>query len=209
MGHPVPSAAGPARRGKALAAAAELAMSVPMIVGRGAVARAILAEARLSADDRAADIGCGPGTAARVAAARGVAVTGVDPSPVALGLARALSRRADTKRITWALGSAEQLPLHAGSMTVAWSISSVHHWADQAAGCAEIYRVLAPGGRVLLAERLIRAGATGLAAHGSTREQADELCRALRAAGFVAVTSQTMVAGRRMRIVVRGVRQAA
>ncbi len=209
MGHPVPSTAGPARRMKALAAAAELAMAVPMILGRGAVARAILAEARLTADDRAADIGCGPGTAARIAAARGVAVTGVDPSPIALGLARALSRRADARRITWAQGSAERLPLHAGAITVAWSISSVHHWADQAAGCAEIYRVLAPGGRVVLAERLIRPGATGLAAHGSTREQAEELCRTLSAAGFVAVTSQTMVTGRRTRIVVRGERQAA
>lgn len=209
VGRPTPPAAGPAGRRSPLAAAGELAMALTMIAGRGAVARAIVGEARAGPDDRAVDIGCGPGVAVRVAAARGVPVTGVDPSPIALRLARALSRDTGAAPITWARGSAEHVPLADGAVTVAWSISSVHHWADQAAGCAEIHRVLAPGGRVVLAERLVNAGASGLAAHGSTTEQAEQLCRTLSSAGFIAVTSRTMRAGRRMRIVVSAERPAA
>lgn len=209
MGHPAPPAAGRASHRNPAAAVGELVMALSMIGGRGAVARATIGEARLSADDRAVDVGCGPGTAVRIAAARGVPVTGVDPSPIALRLARALSRDSGAAPITWAPGSAENLPLADGAVTVAWSISSVHHWADQAAGCAEIHRVLAPGGRVVLAERLVSAGASGLAAHGSTAEQAEQLCRTLSAAGFVTVTTRTMNAGRRMRIVVSAARPPA
>ena len=40
------------------------------------------------------------------------------------------------------------------SGTVAWALSSVHHWSDRAAGLAEAGRVLAPAGRILLAEFL-------------------------------------------------------
>lgn len=184
-------------------------MALSMTGGRGAVARAIVGEAKLGKGDRAVDIGCGPGTAARIAAARGVPVTGVDPSSIALRLARVLSRGAGLAPITWLPGTAEHLPLADESVTVAWSISSVHHWADQAAGCAEIHRVLAPGGRVLLAERLVSDGATGLAAHGSTERQADQLCRTLSTVGFIDVTSRTMRAGRRMRIVVSAARPSA
>jgi SAM-dependent methyltransferase len=42
-----------------------------------------------------------------------------------------------------------------------WSGKSVarsHHWTDREAGLAELYRVLRPGGRLLLAERLARRG---------------------------------------------------
>ncbi|HEX6932273.1 MAG TPA: class I SAM-dependent methyltransferase [Streptosporangiaceae bacterium] len=209
MGHPSPPGTGRAVRRNPVSAVGEMAMAVSMTGGRGAVARAIVDEARLAPGDRAVDIGCGPGTAARIAAARGVPVTGVDPSSIALRLARVLGRGARAARITWMPGTAEHLPLADGAVTVAWSISSVHHWADQAAGCAEMHRVLAPGGRVLLAERLVSDGATGFAAHGSTVGQAEQLCRTLGAAGFTDVSSRTMRAGRRMRIVISATRPSA
>jgi ubiquinone/menaquinone biosynthesis C-methylase UbiE len=180
-------------------------MALSMVAGRRRVARAIVGEARLTADDRAADIGCGPGTAVRVAAARGVPVTGIDPSPVALWLARIFSRSFPAGQVSWSLGSAEHLPLPAGSATVVWSISSVHHWTDPAAGCAEIHRVLAPGGRVLLAERLLSPGASG---HGYSSERAENLCRTLTSAGFIAVGTQTLTTGRRTRIIMRAERPA-
>jgi SAM-dependent methyltransferase len=182
-------------------------MALSMLAGRGRVARLVLAEAQLTAADKAADIGCGPGRAVRVAAASGASVTGVDPSPIALRLARSLTPRSAASRVTWAPGSAERLPLADGSATVVWSISSVHHWADPAAGCAEIRRILAPGGRVLLAERLLGPGAAR-GVHGHTREQAESLGRTLTAAGFTAVRVQTLTAGRRTRIIVRGVQPA-
>ncbi len=198
----------PARRAKRpnpVAIAGELMMELSMLAGRGRVARLVIAEAQLTAADRAADIGCGPGTAVRVAAASGAQVTGIDPSPIALRLARSLTPKPLAPRVTWAPGSAEHLPLTDGAATVIWSISAVHHWADAAAGCAEIHRVLAPGGRVLLAERLLGQGG-GRGNHGHTREQAESLCGTLTAAGFTAVSTQTLTAGRRTRIIVRGER---
>src|SRR5689334_12163722 len=176
-----PLAAGSTRRGNPLALAGEVGMALSMVAGRGQVARAIVDEATLTGHDRVADIGCGPGSAVRVAAAHGAQVTGIDPSPVALRMARILSRNSPAGQVTYSPGSAEQLPLPEESVTVVWSISSVHHWADPAAGCAEIHRVLAPGGRVLLAERLLRSGTSG---HGYSSERAEELCRTLMSVGF-------------------------
>lgn len=82
-------------------------------------------------------------------------------------------------------GTAEAIPLPDGAATLAWSISSAHHWSDRSAAVVELHRVLAPAGRLLIAERLIVDGARGLAAHGLAAERAEEF-----AAGFadVAVT---------------------
>jgi SAM-dependent methyltransferase len=184
----------------------EVGMALSMVAGRSQVARAVVGEAHLTDHDRAADIGCGPGTAVRVAASRAAQVTGIDPSPVALRMARMLGKNPQAGNVTFALGSAEKLPLPDGAVTAAWSISSVHHWSDPAAGCAEIYRVLAPGGRILLAERLLSSGSAG---HGFSRDRAEDLCKALAAAGFTAVRSYTITTGRRTRIIMRAERAAA
>ena len=106
--------------------------------------------------------------------------------------------------VTFAEGRAESLPLHDASVTAAWALSSVHHWEDRAAGLAEVRRVLSPGGRVLLAERLVRTGARGHAAHGLTQDQATGLAGDLEAAGFTGVRTQIRRARRRVLIIVGG-----
>jgi ubiquinone/menaquinone biosynthesis C-methylase UbiE len=146
--------------------------------------------ARLAAGDAVADIGCGPGTAARHAASLGAQVFGVDPAPVMLRLARLLSRR-PAHAVRYLHGSAEALPLPDSSVSVAWSIACVHHWADLDAGLREARRVLRPGGRLVAIERLSPPGATGLASHGWTAGQASAFADRLRAHGFTdATTSQ-------------------
>jgi len=209
MGQPAPEIVAPASRQTRARPVVELLTALAMTAGRGPVARAMISEARLTGADRAVDVGCGPGTAVREAARRGVPVTGIDPSPIALRFARVLTRAGTDAQITWLLAGAERLPLPDGSATVLWSISSMHHWDDQAAGLAEVRRVLAPGGRVLLAERLIRPGGRGHAAHGFTRVQAEDLARALASAGFASVGSKILTAGRRTMVVVRGAQPGA
>ena len=108
--------------------------------------------------DRVVDVGCGPGTAIRHAARLGATVTGVDPAPVMLRLARRLTRARD--RITLRQGTAEALPLPDGSATVLWSIATVHHWSDLDRGLGEIGRVLEAGGRFVAIERRSSPGAT-------------------------------------------------
>ncbi|MGH9017144.1 MAG: class I SAM-dependent methyltransferase [Acidimicrobiales bacterium] len=130
---------------------------------------------------RVVDIGCGPGVAARLAAARGAEVTGVDPSGVMLSVARRDDRR---RTVTWAQGAAENLPLADNSVDVAWSLSTVHHWPDLDAGLAEVRRVLAGGGCFLATERCVKPGATGLASHGWTTQQAESFAALCTSAGF-------------------------
>jgi len=186
----------------------EVLTALSMTVGRGAAARTVADLAGVGPGDRVVDLGCGPGTAVREALRRGAGATGVDPSPVMLGLARRITSARGLRNATWVEGTAEAVPAPDGSATVVWALSSVHHWHDRGAGLAEARRVLAPGGRVVLAERLTRDGARGHAAHGLTRDEAEQLASAMAGTGFLDVHVSTERAGRRTLVVVRGTRSA-
>ena len=66
----------------------QIVTALSMTAGRGPLARAVADAAELTPADRVVDIGCGPGTAVRIAARQGAAATGVDPDPAMLRLAR-------------------------------------------------------------------------------------------------------------------------
>jgi SAM-dependent methyltransferase len=164
-----------------------------LMMGRG-YARLAVDLASVSDADRVVDIGCGPGSAVRAAAERGAEVVGVDPARVMLRLAGAVTR--DRSSITWSRGSAEELPLPTGWATVVWSLKTVHHWQDVTAGLAELRRVLASPGRLLVIERRVQPGATGLASHGWTEPQAESFAAQCRAAGFCGVRIDQRPVGR-------------
>ena len=150
----------------------------------------------IAAGDAVADIGCGPGTAARYAAGLGASVTGVDPAPVMLRLARLLTRRSP-QAVRYVQGSAEALPLPDSSVSAAWAIACVHHWADLDAGLDEARRILKPGGRLVAIERLTQPAATGLASHGWTAEQASAFADRCLALGFTGITTSQQRGGRK------------
>jgi ubiquinone/menaquinone biosynthesis C-methylase UbiE len=160
--------------------------------------------ASVSAADRVVDIGCGPGVAVRAAAGRGARAIGIDPAPIMLRLARAVTRGRDG--IDWAEGAAESLPVPTGSATVVWSLATVHHWKDVTKGLAEAHRVLAPGGRVLAIERQVAPDATGIASHGWTEQQTESFAAACRTAGFDHVRVEGRSTGRRAVWAVNGVK---
>jgi ubiquinone/menaquinone biosynthesis C-methylase UbiE len=164
-----------------------------LAMGRG-YARLAVDLAAVSDADRLVDIGCGPGNAVRAAAARGARVVGVDPAPAMLRLARVVTR--DSPGISWSAGGAEALPVSDGWATVAWSLKTVHHWKDVTAGLAELRRVLAPSGRLLVMERCVQPGATGLASHGWTEAQAESFVAQCRAAGFAGARVEQRPQGR-------------
>jgi ubiquinone/menaquinone biosynthesis C-methylase UbiE len=183
--------------------AGTLVGSIMLIAGRGR-ARLAVELASVTETDRVVDIGCGPGNAVRAAARRGAEVTGVDPSPVMLRLARTFTRR--QPMVTWSDGAAEELPVPDGCATVVWSIATVHHWRDVTTGLAEVRRVLGSGGRFLAIERQVRPGATGLASHGWTDLQAQSFATQCRAAGFNTVGVDQRTWRRHAVWVVRAVR---
>ena len=181
------------------AGAAGFLAAASMVAGGAGDARLAERLSDLAANDAVADIGCGPGTAARRAARLGATVVGVDPAPVMLRAARLLTRRS-AHPVRYAAGRAEALPLPDSSVSVAWSIASAHHWADLDAGLHEARRVLTPGGRLVAIERLTRPGATGLASHGWTPEQASVFADRCLAHGFTQARVNRHGRGRRTKV---------
>ncbi|NOQ56690.1 class I SAM-dependent methyltransferase [Mycolicibacterium fortuitum] len=175
-----------------------------LLVGR-AKAKMAADIAQVSSSDHVVDVGCGPGTAARVAARRAARVTGVDPSSTMLRIARLVTpKRAP---VTWSEGTAETLPVAGGSATVLWALATVHHWQDVDEAVAEARRVLAPGGRLIAIERQSPDGATGLASHGWTRQQAEAFGALCRNTGFDDVSVAERGNGRKAVWVVCGKRR--
>jgi ubiquinone/menaquinone biosynthesis C-methylase UbiE len=177
---------------------AGLAAGLTMVLGRQGDARWAIELTDAEPGERVVDVGCGPGAAVRHAARAGLNVTGVDPSPQMLRLARRLTHGVTVEYLE---GAAEALPLADGAATVVWSIASVHHWSDVVAGLGEVRRVLAPGGRFAAIERLTTPGATGLAGHGWTEAQAAELARLCHEHGFADSRVEQRRVGRRRRLI--------
>ena len=75
------------------AGVAGLVAALSMAVGRKGDAELAVRLSGMGPGDTVVDIGCGPGVAARYAARLGATVTGVDPAPVMLRVARLLTRR--------------------------------------------------------------------------------------------------------------------
>jgi ubiquinone/menaquinone biosynthesis C-methylase UbiE len=170
----------------AFAGVGGLVAALTFTVGRGAVADLAIRLTDVGPDDDIVDVGCGPGVAVRSAAATGASsVLGVDPAPVMLRVARTLNRlRPRVPPVRYLHGAAEQLPLPDGSVSVLWSLATVHHWRDLTAGLHEARRVLRPSGRLLAIERRVAPGTSGHAAHGWTEDQARCFAEECHAAGF-------------------------
>jgi ubiquinone/menaquinone biosynthesis C-methylase UbiE len=95
---------------------------------------------------RVLDLGCGTGRLAAALAERGAKVWGVDPSAEMLAQARAsVGPRVGLKQ-----GRAETLPFRDGWFERA-VLRLVVHLVDRPRALPELARVLAPGGRVLIA----------------------------------------------------------
>ena len=160
--------------------------------------RRILEPAKITADDRVLDLGCGIGNLliplVRAQAFR-VKPVGVDVSPEVIELARAATRRAGlSDRIDFVVAPATALPFPARRFSVVISSHMVKHLDEHTleTAFAEAARVLEPGGRFLLWEfRPSRraapifwsARASGLPPPFVLRD-ADQLEAALRRAGF-------------------------
>lgn len=117
--------------------------------GEYATNRVAVDRLELAPDATVLDIGCGTGAALRHAAGRVTRgrLIGVDPVPRMLEIAR---ERAEGVAIEFHEGSAARLPVDDAQCDVVLALDSLDHWSDVAVGLAEVRRVLAPGGRLVL-----------------------------------------------------------
>lgn len=77
-------------------------------------------------------------------------IIAVDPSGAMLRIAKETAAEAGIPDLEATLGSAEELPFDASFADLVVSQSSFHEWVDPSRGLREIFRVLKPGGSLIV-----------------------------------------------------------
>jgi arsenite methyltransferase len=111
----------------------------------------------VSKGEKVLDVGCGTGVdavfAAKMVGSAG-AVTGIDLVPAMLSRAKENARLAGVANITFIESSAEKLPFPDASFDVVISNGVFNLVVDKFTALKEVWRVLKPGGRLMLADQV-------------------------------------------------------
>ena len=112
---------------------------------------------QLSIEGQLLDVGGGTGRVAQMLAAHVSQVIVLDES-------RGMLQQAGGKGLPVACARAERLPFPDGAIPRILMVDTFHHLGDQARVVAELMRVLAPGGRLVIKEPNIERGVVKLVA---------------------------------------------
>ena len=106
----------------------------------------LIASARLSSGCRALEVACGPGHITKMLADTGAKATGVDLAPGMIEVARELYPEIEFRE-----ANSEDLPFEDDRFDAVLVNFAIHHFARPELACAQIHRVLKPGGRFVFA----------------------------------------------------------
>ena len=141
---------------------------------------------KLYPNDILLDIGCGIGTAAKIASKicpQGK-VYGIDPTQTMINIA--LKDLLQPSNIEFIIGSAENIPLTDKSVTKVIAINSIHHWNDYNKGLLEVKRVLKSQGEFFISSDIVNNKDCG---HGIGPLQTNKsLMKELKSRGFIDIT---------------------
>jgi len=111
------------------------------------VAEALL---RLMPPMTIADLGAGEGAFALLLAQRAKRVIAVDNSAKMIEVGQEQARKNGVKNIEFRLGDMEEIPIKAGAVELVFFSQSLHHALHPDRAIAETWRILSPGGRVVI-----------------------------------------------------------
>jgi ubiquinone/menaquinone biosynthesis C-methylase UbiE/DNA-binding HxlR family transcriptional regulator len=101
-----------------------------------------------------ADLGAGEGTVSQLLARRAKKVIAVDNSEKMVEFGSSLARSHGVKNLEYRLGDLEELPVKKGEADVAFFSQSLHHAQHPPRALTEAFRILKPGGRVIILDLL-------------------------------------------------------
>jgi len=115
------------------------------------VAEALL---RLMPPMNIADLGAGDGTFALLLAQGAKHVIAVDTSARMIEVSRELAQRNGIRNVEFRLGDMEEVPIASAEMDLVFFSQSLHHALHPDRALKEAFRILAPGGRIVVLDLL-------------------------------------------------------
>ena len=103
-------------------------------------------------DDTVLDVACGPGIVVCAFARTVRHATGIDVTPAMLERARTLQRERGLTNVTWRQGDVLPLPYPEAAFTIVVSRFAFHHFLEPGRVLAEMRRVCARGGTVMVVD---------------------------------------------------------
>src|ERR1700728_4849424 len=105
-----------------------------------------------AARGRLIDIACGPGVVTAALAPHAASMVAFDATEEMLAKARARCAKAGVSNVAFKSGDAEHLPFADGEFDGAVTRAALHHFAEPQRAFNEMFRVLRPGGTVVIAD---------------------------------------------------------
>lgn len=101
-----------------------------------------------------ADLGAGEGTAAQLFAQRAEHVIAVDNSPKMVEFSKSLAKKNQLPHLDFRLGEIEEIPIDSETVDLALFSQALHHAQSPANALEEAYRILKPGGTLIVLDLL-------------------------------------------------------
>lgn len=101
-----------------------------------------------------ADLGAGEGTFSQLLARRAKKVIAIDNSEKMVEYGTELARKHGVTNLEYRLGDIEDIPIRSGTVDLAFFSQALHHAQHPERAVAEAYRILKPGGRIVVLDLL-------------------------------------------------------